>query len=212
MNRNSRLRKNLEDFYEPYNKELLFHGWHHILFVTRKSAVFADEIGADKELVEAAALTHDLNYVIDRKSEADLGKKLRSEFLNSAGFSDDEVGKIENIVISASINERDASINIEAQALSDADSLYKILPISLVTFSSKYIQETGASLQEWADRIIKYQRPLLDQGIYFYTESAKKQYTIWAEMDIAFVELIASSLNDPDIISLIEDSKNLGIL
>lgn len=212
MDKTLRLRKNLENFYLTYNKELLFHGWHHILFVARKSVVFADEIGADKVLVEAAALTHDLNYIVDRKSEAEAGYELRAEFLKGAGFTQDEINEIENIVVSSSITKRDADISTEAQALSDADSLYKILPVSLVTFSSKYIQETGVSLKEWADRIIKYQRPLLDQGLYFYTESAKKQYTKWAEMDVAFVELIASSLDDPDIISLIEDSHNLGVL
>ena len=212
MDKIEQLRNSLEEYYRPFNKELLFHGWHHILFVARKSVVFADEIGANRILVEAAALTHDLNYIVDKKSEAEAGKDLRAAFLSGVGFSDEEISRIENIVVSSSIIARDADISVEAQALSDADSLYKILPISLVTFSSKYIQETGVSLQEWAGRIIKYQRPLLDKGIYFYTDSAKEQYTKWAEMDIAFVELIADSLADPDIISLIDDSRNLGIL
>lgn len=36
--------------------DLPFHGWHHIEFVYRKSAVFAVDLGADSNLTQVAAL------------------------------------------------------------------------------------------------------------------------------------------------------------
>ena len=211
--KNVQLIQNIQKLYEPLNKELLFHGWHHIEFVARKAVEFASEIGnVNQELVEAAALTHDLNYIIDRKSEAEAGQEMRAQQLALVGFSTAEITEIDDIVVTSSITNRDSEISDAAKALSDADCLYKILPISLVTFSSKYIQETGVDLRQWADRIIKYQRPLLDQGIYFYTESANRKYLDWAKKDIEFVELISASLQDPDIQMLLKTSQDLGIL
>jgi HD superfamily phosphodiesterase len=63
--RNQKLRERLEQLYKSYADTLLFHGWHHITFVARNSLEFAEELDVNKELVEAAALVHDLNYVTD---------------------------------------------------------------------------------------------------------------------------------------------------
>ena len=63
------LENNLIPLYEEHKKELLFHGWHHIIFVKNKSGVFAEEIAAHKFLVQSAALVHDLNYIVEADSK-----------------------------------------------------------------------------------------------------------------------------------------------
>lgn len=61
MNKVDHLRQILANTYAPLNQDLLFHGCHHIDFVTRKALEFAPELRADPELVEVAALVHDVN-------------------------------------------------------------------------------------------------------------------------------------------------------
>lgn len=208
----SNLQHLVQTLYEPLNHELLFHGWHHIYFVTRKALEFAPELQADPLLVEAAALVHDVNYIVDKKSDVEAGAQLRNELLTQAGFSPTIIEQIESIVTEASTKNRSAAISSEAKALSDADSLYKVVPIGPIIFSSKYIAETGVDLHKWADRIVREQRPLLDQDIFFYSATAKERYLPWAKMNIEYVELIKDSLDDPDIQDLIQISKSLHII
>jgi len=210
--RNQKLRSNLEWLYQRYTDTLLFHGWHHVAFVTRKSLEFAEELGVNKELVEAAALTHDLNYISDVTSNVDAGRTLREEQLSTVGYSAEDIALIEQTVHTASVENRDADISDMAKALSDADSLFKVMPVGLIVLSARFITETKVDLRKWADKIMRDQQPLLDKGIYFYTKTANDRYLEWAKVDLAAVASIQQSLDDPDIQEFLEDCKKLGYL
>lgn len=210
--RNEALAAALQKVYEEHKGELLFHGWHHIAFVARKAIAFAGELGVDKEFIEAAALTHDLNYLVDTKSGPELGVNLRRKYLGEAGFSTEEIAHIEAVVREEFIGTRDANISNEAKALSDADSLFKVMPLNLVLFSSKFITETHTDLREWAERIIRQQKPLLEQGIYFYTETAKRKYTAWVEVDLKLVEQVLEALEDPAIVEMLDIARRLEVI
>jgi uncharacterized protein len=211
--RTDKLRKDLEKLYGNYQKELLFHGWHHIIFVARKSVEFASELQADKEIVEAAALTHDLNYIVDVRTESpEAGLTLRISHLKDAGFSDEEIEKINSVVQEEHIGYRGPSISDEAKALADADCLFKVMPLTPVLFSSKFITETKVDLRYWAERIIKEQKPLLDQGIYFYTDSAKQKYPDWAKTDLQLVQQVLDSLDDPAIQEMLSIAYKLEVI
>lgn len=210
--RNEALAGALQKAYEQHKGELLFHGWHHIVFVARKAVEFAEELGVDKNLIEATALTHDLNYLVDTTSGPELGATLRQKYLGGAGFSGEEIARIEAIVREEFIGTRDANISDEAKALSDADSLFKVMPLNPVLFSSKFITETKTDLHEWSARIIRQQKPLLDQGIYFYTETAKRKYTAWAEVDLQLVEQVAEALEDPAIVEMLAIAHELDVI
>lgn len=210
--RNQQLHDNLKTLYEDYSDTLLFHGWHHIHFVARKSVEFARELQVDEELTEAAALTHDLNYLVDVKSMADAGRELRAEQLRKVGYGDTEIATIEDAVWTASTENRHADISDMAKALSDADSLFKVLPVGPMILSSRFITETQVDIRKWADRIIREQQPLLDQGIYFYTETARTRYLKWATVGMELVATIQESLDDPDIQLFLEDCKKLGFI
>ncbi|HEV2403541.1 MAG TPA: HD domain-containing protein [Candidatus Saccharimonadales bacterium] len=191
------LAKNLELLYGKHKKSLLFHGWHHIYFVAKKAVEFANELDVNKEIVEAAALTHDLNYIVDVRAQGpEAGTALRTKYLKEAGFSESEISEINKIVLEEHTAYRHANISDAAKVLSDADSLFKVMPINPVLFSSKFITETKSDLRAWATRIINEQKPLMEQGIYFYTDIAKCKYTAWAETDLELVEQVLEALDD----------------
>lgn len=211
--RTQQLRNDLEKLYMRHKEELLFHGWHHISFVARKSVEFAEELHVDKELVEAAALTHDLNYIVDTHSEGpEKGTELQTKYLSQAGFSEDEIAKIHAVVLEEHIGTRNASISDEAKALADADCLFKVMPLTPVLFSSKFITETKVDIRYWAERIIREQKPLLEQGIYFYTESAKKKYLAWAKTDLQLVEQVLEALDDPAVQEMLDIAYKLKVI
>jgi len=210
--RNQQLYDNLKVLYETYKEELLFHGWHHIAFVTRKSLEFADEFKIDKEVLEAAALTHDLNYIVDVTSEVDDGKNLRAEELAAVGYNSEEISTIERVVHDASTENSGGNISDTAKALSDGDKLFKVLPVGPMILSARYITETKVDIKKWADRIIRDQKPLLESGIYFHTRIAKERYLAWAKLNLQWVEMVRSSLDDPDIKLFLEDCKSLGFV
>jgi len=210
-NRVETLRATLKNLYGSQNN-LLFHGWHHITFVTRKSLEFAGEYELDLELLEAAALTHDLNYIVDVKSDVDAGKELRSEVLGKAGFNVVEISNIENTIHNSSTKFSDGDISDASKALSDADKLFKVLPIGPMIMSSRYITETKVDIDKWADRIIRDQKPLLESDRYFYTKSAKEKYLHWAKLNLEWVETVRNSLDDPDIQIFLDDCKELGYI
>lgn len=64
---------------ERYAERLPFHGWHHVRFVRSKAVAFATSNGSDVSVVEAAALVHDVNYLVRRNSAAAAGHDLRME-------------------------------------------------------------------------------------------------------------------------------------
>ena len=180
-----------------------YHGLAHIDFVRTKAVRFAPDLGADAELVEAAALTHDVNYLVDPMSSAADGQNLRRECLEDAGFTAAEIARIEGIVVSASSEHHGPNVSAEAQALADADMLFKALPATPLLFARDYVEEGGRSILEIAHELIGRQRPLLAEDRYFYSSAARRDYTGWAEINVRLWENLVEALQDPDIAQLV---------
>lgn len=186
-------------------RELPFHGWHHIEFVRAKALEFAARNGADPGLVEVAALVHDLNYLVERDSLAAAGRGLRQRLLREAGVSTRAARRVEQVVQSAETAQRGADICAEAQALSDADTLFKVLPITPVMLSHKYLDETGVDLATLAKKITTEQLPLREQGIYFYDPDAAARYEPWAAANLGLWEAIADAVDEPAVQRLLDE-------
>ena len=75
---------------------LLFHDWLHVEFVARKAVEFANSNGSDPEIVEIAAILHDVNYLVQRASGVTHGTGLRHRLLTELGASQDLVDRIED--------------------------------------------------------------------------------------------------------------------
>jgi uncharacterized protein len=150
---------------------------------------------------------------VDRHTTGpEAGTKLRAQYLSQAGFSNDEIAEIDAIILEEHTTYRHANISDTAKVLSDADSLFKYMPLTPVLFASKFISESQVDLRAWATRIIKEQKPLQEQGILFYTDLAKKKYLAWAETDLRLVEQVLESLDDPDIQEMLNIAYRLKVI
>lgn len=207
-----KLDKELSHLYKKHNKNLLYHGWHHITFVRKKSLEFAEQIKANKFMVEAAALTHDINYIAKINSQPEAGTKLRKTILNKTGFTEEEIKKIESIITESHTANRNKKITPEGMALSDADTLFKSLPITPIIFAQKYITQNKVDIYKLAHKITSEQNPLIKQNIYFYTKHAKKTYLNWAKCNLQLWNNVIEALNDKDVKELLQLTKKLQIL
>ncbi|MEU3643039.1 HD family phosphohydrolase [Lentzea sp. NPDC034063] len=188
---------------EDLAAKLQFHGWHHVSFVRDKSVHFAGRNGAAADVVEVAALVHDLNYMVRRNSLPTDGEALRRKVLFVAGVSLGDIEWIERIVVEAEMRTRSRDISLEAQALSDADTLFKALPVTPVVLAHKYLQENGITLRELAHKIVGEQVGKADEGYYFYDSEAAATYTKWAETNLLLWKCIVESLDDPCVEDLL---------
>jgi len=188
---------------EDLAAKLQFHGWHHVSFVRDKAVHFARRNGSAEDIVEVAALVHDLNYMVRRNSLPTDGEALRRKTLFVAGVCVGDIEWIERIVIEAEMRTRHRDISPEAQALSDADTLFKALPVTPVVLAHKYLQENGITLRELAHKIVGEQVGKVDEGYYFYDAEAASTYTKWAETNLSLWKCIVESLDDPCVEDLL---------
>jgi uncharacterized protein len=179
--------------------KLQFHGWHHVSFVRDKAVHFARRNGADRALVEVAALVHDVNYMVRKNSLPVDGRELRLSILAGAGVPEVVAKQVDDIVEEAEMRTRHRDISIEAQALSDADTLFKALPVTPVVLAPKYIEENGITLRELAHKIVGEQRAKHDDGYYFYDPEAAATYSRWATANLELWQCIVESLDDPTV-------------
>jgi uncharacterized protein len=182
---------------------LPFHGYHHVSFVRAKAVEFAECNGANVGVVETAALVHDLNYLVRRNSMASAGRELRLELLAKAGIDRATARWIDRVVIEAEMATRHREISLEAQALSDADTLFKALPVTPVVLAHRYLDENGVSLRELAEKIVGEQQGVHDDGYYFYNAEAAATYAKWAAANLALWQCIKESLDDPTVEQLL---------
>ncbi len=211
-NKLQKLRSKIESIYQENKGILLFHGWHHIFFVSKKAVEFAKHIQADANLVESAALTHDLNYIIKPNSEPEVAKDYRQQILSDAGFNQEEIERIEKIVMESHMRTRNENISNEGKALSDADALFKSLPTTPILFASKYITQNKVDIKKLAQKVTSEQNPLMEKDIYFYTEAAKEKYIKWAKSNLQMWNYVQEALNDPDVTEMLKIAEKNGVL
>jgi uncharacterized protein len=187
-----------------YADRLQFHGWHHVSFVRAKAIDFAAHNGADGSVVEVAALVHDVNYLVRRNSPAAAGQSLRLEILAECGVPADVARWVDEIVDEAEMATRGRDISLEAQALSDADTLFKALPVTPVVLAHRYLRENGLSLRELADKIVGEQCDVHDEGYYFYDPEAAATYSRWATANLQLWQCIKEAVDDPTVVELLD--------
>ncbi|MBP2337770.1 uncharacterized protein JOF41_003948 [Saccharothrix coeruleofusca] len=182
---------------------LQFHGWHHVSFVRDKAVHFARRNGADPALVEVAALVHDVNYMVRRNSLPVDGRELRLSVLARSGVRPEDAARVDAVVEEAEMRTRHRDISPAAQALSDADTLFKALPVTPVVLAPKYLEENGITLRELAHKIVGEQRDKHDEGYYFYDPEAAALYSRWATANLELWQCIVESLDDPSVAELL---------
>lgn len=97
-------------------------------------------------------------------------------------------------------------------ALSDADTLFKSLPITPIIFAQKYITQNKVDIYKLAQKVTSEQNPLMDQDIYFYTDYAKKRYLNWAKDNLKLWNNVIESSTDEDIKEMLKIAADIGVL
>ncbi|MET0132141.1 MAG: HD family phosphohydrolase [Kibdelosporangium sp.] len=189
---------------DRFAANLPFHGWHHVHFVRIKAAAFARANGSDAAVVETAALVHDVNYIVRRNSAAAAGRDLRMSILAKSEVAEVVAERIDKIVVEAEMATRHRDISLAAQALSDADTLFKALPVTPVMLAHRYLSENGVTLGELAHKIVGEQRGVHDAGFYFYSEEAKAMYSRWATANLELWSCVVEALDDPSVGELLD--------
>jgi uncharacterized protein len=199
------LKQSVAALYQSRQTDLPFHGWHHIEFVRSKSQEFAEHLGADLFIVESAALVHDLNYLLAPNTDPGFAAGERKKILAACHYTENEINQIEKVILDAHTGYRLnlKNISTESMALSDADTLFKALPVTPIIFANQYILENHIDLQKLAVKVVGEQNPLMEQGKYFYSDIAKEKYLQWAKTNLILWNNVIDSLNDPSVIELL---------
>jgi uncharacterized protein len=201
--------RRVKRLYSRHRARLPFHGWHHVRFVRDKGMEFAELNGSDVHLVGVAALVHDLNYLVQPDSSATAGRYVRMNLLVRSGASVELARRVDDVVCEAEMSSRGRDISLEAQALSDADTLFKAVPITPVLLAHRYLSENGITLRRLAHKIIGDQQNAYDEGFYFYNPKVAARYSEWARANLRLWQCIAESLEDPcveDLVGAIDPS------
>lgn len=185
--RMSRLHDEVRRLYRSHGTAMPFHSWAHVEFVHDTSSRFAAARGADRWLTEGAALVHDLDHLAIGGADPVATGRFRASMLDDCGFPARAIAAIE-AVIDAAIEETRSPVTSplgpEAAALCDADTVYRVLPLSPIAISHRFLTENGVSLRELAKRIVEEQRPLRERGIVFHDPRVDDRYRGWAEANL----------------------------
>ncbi|MFH1822306.1 MAG: HD family phosphohydrolase [Patescibacteria group bacterium] len=190
--------------YKKLDKKLLFHGWHHIQFVKNKAKEFSKFIDANQFLVESAAIVHDLNYIAGKSFNPESGFILAQNILTDTNYTNTEIERLKRIILESHTKIRTSKISNEGKALSDADTLFKALPITPIVFASKFIQENNINIEKLATKVCEEQNRLMRDNIYFYIPAVQQKYLSWAKTNLSLWNNVEESLKDKDIKKLLE--------
>jgi uncharacterized protein len=135
------------------------HDWWHIHRVHRLARLIAEQESADLEVVELAALLHDIADWKFHDGDLEIGPKIASQWLTSLGVSEPTIKHVANIIRHSSFKGAkvpDNMTTLEGKIVQDADRLDAIGAIGIArTFAyggnknrSMYEPDVAAELHE----------------------------------------------------------------
>lgn len=157
-------------YMEDYLKEKLYnestgHDYYHALRVAKLAMIISDTEGGDKEIIYVSSLVHDL---IDHKLFTDPSSEIKVLIskLTTAGFSDNSILKIINIIENISFSKGKVANSLEGKIVQDADRLDAIGAIGIArTFAyggsknrmiyDENIENKLHSIQHFYDKLLK---------------------------------------------------------
>lgn len=110
------------------------HDWHHIQRVLNLSRHIQAQEGGDLEIVELAALLHDISDHKFNGGKLDAGGKIAFDFLTSIGYPEERAEKVRYIVDNISYkgaNTEASMESLEGRIVQDADRLDAIGAIGI---------------------------------------------------------------------------------
>ena len=123
----SKVMKQIEKAAEQYHSGQGCHGFDHVLHVRELALRIASAEGADLEIVEAAALLHDIGIIKEEAGEigchAEFGAEEAKKILEKAGFPKGKREKVCHCIAVHRASKRKKAETLEALVLQDADRL-----------------------------------------------------------------------------------------
>jgi uncharacterized protein len=156
----SRVVELIENLVRKLYPEDMVHGLDHVLRVRDIALKIAEVIPepVDREVLEVAALLHDIGRVSRDKDHAKRSAEIAYIILKLACFPEDKVGKVVEAIQSHSFSEGVKPMSIEAKILSDADKLDALGVIGIArvfAFSGSRGRSLKESIQHFYDKILQ---------------------------------------------------------
>lgn len=122
-------------------KPAFIYRWEHVKAVVNQARRLAKIMGADAEIIEAAAWLHDVKKFENGAKHAELGAQFAKELLPKTNFPKKKIEAVAHAIEVHTGLWRDKPLkNLEAQVLWDADKLTKVGLTA--TFHSNFHQLT----------------------------------------------------------------------
>ena len=119
-----KVREEAKSFFGEVNPA---HDWKHVKRVENLAEKLAEEEDADKEVVKASVLLHDIGRKNEDEGEienhAEWGAEKAEEILEGLGYEKSFIEKVKHCVRSHRYSKNPEPQSLEAKALSDADNL-----------------------------------------------------------------------------------------
>ncbi len=101
---------------------------YHILPVVKNALVLAENLDADKEVVEAAAFLHDIGCTVEGYRDIDNihhehGAKIASDLLEKLGYNREFIERVAHCVLSHRARKGPSPETIEAEIVANADAM-----------------------------------------------------------------------------------------
>jgi uncharacterized protein len=156
----SRVVELIENLVRKLYPEDMVHGLDHVLRVRDIALKIAEAIPepVDREVLEVAALLHDIGRVSRDKDHAKHSAEIAYIILKLACFPEDKVRKVVEAILSHSFSEGVKPMSIEAKILSDADKLDALGVIGIArvfAFSGSRGRSLKESIQHFYDKILQ---------------------------------------------------------
>jgi len=140
--------KSAEDYVRKnLDKEVI----EHTLRVRNYALKLAEEEGGDKEVVELAALLHDIGYMKGFRDHARSGVPIARDFLNKQGYDVMKAGKIINCIIKHDAKENPQTA--EEKIIWDSDCLDRLGALGIIRIGPKFVKHDICKPEEVAEKL-----------------------------------------------------------
>ncbi|MFX1575587.1 MAG: HD domain-containing protein [Promethearchaeota archaeon] len=166
------------------------HSYEHTLRVRQLCLLIGEKEGADLEILEAAALLHDIGRPeeeVTGESHAKVGANMAVAFLATTSFPNEKLPKIASAIQTHRFSEKKIPEVLEGEILSDADKLDAMGALGLArTIAESLIQQRGLhGMIEHMDRkLLKLQDRML-------TKTGKQLAKPRHQLLVAFMQALA---------------------
>ena len=172
------LKRKISNFAKTYNHAFLNGRLHHAARVKKYAIMLAKKENADRDIIEIAALLHNICCVIKRGHPKHSAAESR-RFLNSIGFPEEDIERVyECIMRHRAIDSHPESI--EAKIIAAADSIAFLENRDVQMFIFKVTDRSYKSMVERISRIFgkihldsarKMAKPLFDMSMGYWKKN-----------------------------------------